>query len=102
MSQRDRPEVAGPMTGSATSGNDRLAQTPIPDVATLIRATLAVKNKWSILYRFIAGISRMNEGWALSGLPQLALDRSFHFAAQNTSQGIYAGNRLSGTIRRHH
>jgi hypothetical protein len=68
MSQRDRPEVAGPMTGSATSGNDQLAQTPIPDVAALIRATFAVKyvirnkNKWSILYRFIVGINRMTGG----------------------------------------
>src|SRR3984957_20395653 len=41
MSQRDRPEVAGPMTGSAKSDH---------------------KNKWSILYRFIVGINRMTKG----------------------------------------
>jgi hypothetical protein len=33
MNQRVRPEVAGPMTGSAKSVNDLRAGTPVPDFA---------------------------------------------------------------------
>jgi len=39
MSQRVRPEVAGPMTGSAKSGSGIEASRSFPDCASLIRAT---------------------------------------------------------------